>query len=708
MENNVIGTTLSEQALTFRPGDQPVSFQLTVVNASDQFASFQVELIAPGTGGGADDISWYRLTPEVGAKKPPGARTDFQVLITDSPLVGFAGTINVAVRISSPELRRERKHILRLTIEPGSGSSQLTIDLPVRRFQVLPSNVTEIPVRVRNLGQQPTEVVIRLTGIDPSWLTTHNERRVGINPGGQAEAIFTCQPPVASQAPSREYPFEVEASARNASTARAQGNLEVMPVGFVQYGCPARILSQPAKIGWLPDPSTDPARFALDFKNVSNIGQYVRVEVAAENCACQVDPPQLPLAPGQDGRTHLIASARRPWLGLAKTHRITATAVLSDQRLGAPEPVSQELELRVLPVVPLWMQVLAAVLLLLILLWLLTRTPSQPGHTDFVNAVRFSGDALSALSGSDDRTIRRWTIEGDRLLSKGTLAGTDQSVRVLRFVPRNNNEVAAGLENGLIQFWNVATGRKDRTLRYQPGDRVFALVFTANSRYLYSGHGSGLVLVWDFNAPKDAPERAFRLSRKLDYTVQTLALSSDERTLASAGRFDRLILWDLENPRARPRRLPPRGGANDLIWSADFANGVNDLLATADSRGDIILWDLAHCRSGKPTAADLPIDLDCPVRDHWSGHGGQAVRALALSDDGRMLASGGDDGRVVLWPLTAEYRRDPRAQSGREVLRHAARVNSVDLTVDREGVLVISGGDDRQVLLRRLGGSDAN
>lgn len=704
MENNVIGSTLLEQALTFRPGGEPISFRLAVVNESDQFASFQVELIAPGTGD-VNTISWYRLTPEVGTKKPPGARTDFQVFITNSPLVGFAGTINVAVRISSPELRRERKHIVRLTIEQGSGSSQLEIDLPVRKFQVLPSNVTEIPVRVRNLGQQSTNVVIRLTGLDPSWLTNNNERRVGVNPGGQAEAIFTCQPPVAGQAPSREYVFEVVASAPNASPARAQGSLEVLPIGFVQYGCPARKLSQPPKPNWLPDPSPEPARFDLDFKNVSNIGQYASIEVTAD-CACQVEPPQLPLAPGQAGRTQLVVSARRPWLGLGKMHRITATAVLSDQRLGTPEPTSQELELRVLPVVPVWMQLLAAILLLLLLL-LLFRTPAQPGHTDFVNSVRFSGDALSALSGSDDRTIRRWTIEGDRLLSKGTLADTDQSVRVLRFVPRNNNEVAAGLENGLIQLLNVATGSKDRTLGYQSGDRVFALVFTANSRYLYSGHGSGLVLVWDFNALKAEPKRVLRLNRKLDYTVQTLALSSDERTLASAGRFNRLILWDLENPQARPRRLPPRGGANDLIWSADFANGRKDLLATGDSRGNITLWDLTHCRSGKPTAADLPIDVDCPQYS-WPGHGKQAVRALAFSDDGRMLASGGDDGRVVLWPLTAGFKSDPQPETGQEILRHAAKVNSVDLTVDREGVLVISGSDDGQVLLRRLGGGDAN
>jgi len=43
MEMREISATLSEQALTFRPGGPPVSFDVTVINESDRFASFQLD-----------------------------------------------------------------------------------------------------------------------------------------------------------------------------------------------------------------------------------------------------------------------------------------------------------------------------------------------------------------------------------------------------------------------------------------------------------------------------------------------------------------------------------------------------------------------------------------------------------------------------------------------------------------------------------------
>jgi WD40 repeat protein len=198
-----------------------------------------------------------------------------------------------------------------------------------------------------------------------------------------------------------------------------------------------------------------------------------------------------------------------------------------------------------------------------------------------------------------------------------------------------------------------------------------------------------------------------RLDHALDYTVQTLALTRDERTLVSAGRFNRLILWDLAHLDNRPRRVLLKGGTNDYIWSVDFADRLDNLLVTADSQGYITLWDLAHCRSAPPTASKRPIDVTCPQYDRWQGHGGLAVRSVALSDNGRMLISGGDDGRVMLWPLSPEFQRDQETVNGREIQHHKSKVNSVDLRSDRKGFLVVSGGDDRRVILHRLGGSDA-
>jgi WD40 repeat protein len=707
MEKREISATLSEQALTFRPGGPPVSFDVTVINESDRFASFQLELIAPGADRNLVG-QWYTLSPEVSTKKPPGGRTQFKVVISDVPILGFVGTMNLTVRIFSSELRDERKYLLRLVIEQGGASTLLQVDLPVRQFQTYPCNTVEIPVRVRNLSQQKADVVLRFLGLDPSWLISGAERRLLVDPGAQAEVAFACQPPVATQAPSQEYPFAIEAIPQDGTKIRVDGGLEVLPIGFVQFNATPQKQRIPAKGAWWPSTQAAPVTYELLFKNASNVAQQVNVQIQGNDpCNSKVIPQEANLNLGETTQVLLEAHRPRPWVGFPQTLRLEASALLSDQRLGSADPATQNLELQVFPIIPLWLQAaLIALLAALIALW---PRSSPEGHTDFVNSVRFSGDVLSVLSGSDDRTIRRWTVDGDSLKPKGILATTDKSVRVLRFVPENNDQVAAGLENGVIQQWNVPLAQKTREFTYRQGDRVFDLAFSKDSRSLFSGHGSGLVLWWDRATPGNKPRQIFKLNKNLDYTVQALALSPDERTLVSAGRFNRLVLWNLANPKARPQRITFQGGQNDLVWSAAFATNVPNLLATSDSRGFITLWDLGACTTSKtnplPSQPDIPVDIDCSVRDQWQGHGDTSVRAIAFSTDGRLLVSAGDDGRVVLWPLTAQGKRDSKAITGKEIDRHSLKVNSVDITRDTQGILVVSSGDDQQVILRRMPGS---
>ncbi|MEA5625238.1 hypothetical protein [Nostoc sp. UHCC 0251] len=741
MEKSVINASLSTQNLTFRPGDTPVSFEVTVNNDSDRFVNFQIEIAAAGETRNTG-YRWYRLEPEVAAAKPPGSSTIFQVFVFNTPIPGFVGIVNLMVKIFSPQLAQQSRLVLRLKIERDNRPTHLSVELPVREFQVYPRNSVDIPVRVRNLGQQPTEVVLRFTGVEPSWLTGSAERRLSLDPGGLAEATFQCQPPSVVQAPSQNYPFSIEAVSNNGYPTSAEGKIEVLPVGFIDFTTTQKHLKIPSKSAWLPDWKSNTASFELLFKNASNLNQQINVQMQGRDwrkCSFKKLPEIANLHLGETSKVILDVKTKRPWVGIGKTLLLEAKSELSDQRLGSTDPATQTLEVETLPIIPLWLQ-LAAIALLAALLALILQ-PRNVMHTRSVNSVRFSGIGLSVVSGSNDCTLRLWRIGTDSLDAddtvrydgqplacerlqqpKGLMAITDDAVQVLRFMPLQNDRVAVGLDNGVIELRDVPSGAKISELqdpKDQKADRVFDLAFTSNSLNLFSGYGSGKVRLWSRPAPNTnfLPEpqvidiqSRLKLSR---FQVRALNLSPDAKTLAIGGNFKRFILWQW-NPTQSDKQFPSlsvqnlekldeRVGPEDFIWALAFVpNSAEKILATSDSAGFITIWNLNQCQTLKNPNPLLQVnELNCSPIDRWSASK-TSVRSLAFSDDGSLLVSGGDDGRVIVWYLTSEHKLDKtKAAEGKTIYRSSKKINSIDLKTNQV-TMIVSGSEDFQVKLHRI------
>lgn len=291
-------------------------------------------------------------------------------------------------------------------------------------------------------------------------------------------------------------------------------------------------------------------------------------------------------------------------------------------------------------------------------------------------------------------------------------------VRTLQVDPINEQRVAAGLENGLIQLWNVPTGKQIDQLDQDGmrGDRVFDLVFSKDSRFLFSGHAGGKVRVWERAAPNKqfqpaAVKAELSLSNKQNYQVRTLALSQDESILVSAGQYKKLFLWDRNNLNSRPRRLSLQElsggqGQNDYIWSIAFLPGPRKLLTTSDSDGYITIWNLDECQNTNTASQpDEPIEQKCSLHARWLAAEKsveKAVRSIAFDADGRRLVSAGDDGRIVVWSLTPEGKLDQTAVKGQPIFRSSGKINSIALLEVSQGTMIVSGGDDFQVKLHRL------
>lgn len=115
------------------------------------------------------------------------------------------------------------------------------------------------------------------------------------------------------------------------------------------------------------------------------------------------------------------------------------------------------------------------------------------GHALTVNSIAFSHDGELVASGSDDHTIRLWSVSTGAFVRD--LHGHTDMVRALAF-SATSRVLASGSEDGTVRIWDVGTGQQlGAPLRYDPGF-VWALA-TDFKGHLAAGNGNRVVL-WGF------------------------------------------------------------------------------------------------------------------------------------------------------------------------------------------------------------------
>ncbi|TVQ58465.1 MAG: hypothetical protein EA366_06575 [Spirulina sp. DLM2.Bin59] len=734
MAENLIDTQIVPKQIVFKPGGSPVGFEVVVVNLSDRFAGFQVEVQAAGANP-VRQRDWYAIAPEVSAKIPPGDGTHFQVQLLDSPVPGFVGLMNMTVRVFSLELADEDREVIQVQVEQGQIPIPLQLMLPITEFRAAPGDQVEIPLKVYNPSQLPTLALLRLQGFNAAWLPQGNERRLEIGPGQEIAVAFVCQLPDVTQTISQRYPFTVIASHSQGPPGEANASLEISPAGRLTFAATPSQHRIPHKWGWLPGWYGPPVEYQLRFENRSNLPQNLTVEwlnpQEGKGVTCNMTPESLMINPGETDEMVLAVKGRRPWLRGRSPHP-TMGALLSDQRLGNASPGQHSLKLQIAPILPLW-TVVGLVPLLVYILWALSwLNPDNRnyGHQEGVNAVALDGLATKVISGSTDQDIRIWRSEAFNIpwlqQDLGLVGQAGKAVRAIAYRPVDNNQVVVGLENGDIQIWDLLSDRKLDNFFYRKDDRVLALIYGQDARFVYSGHGSGLVLAWDVDHDLDDLARLTpgarepARSQSFNFAVYGLAfVDAEEEVLAVTGRYNQLVFWNLntDDQTVLPFR---RGGQDDYIFTVTTPDMRSHILATGDNQGWITIWDVTACLPD--IAAGRAGGPDCEIIDQWpEGHGGEPVQSLALSHDGCYLVSGGQDGQVKVWPLNRNGTRAARYPDGIWVAqtrsyrqgnpfwgpRITPPIRSVAVKSIRNQLIIASGGEDSQVRVNAVNRPEA-
>jgi WD40 repeat protein len=740
----LLTTQITPLVLYFKPGQMPPSFSVQVVNQSDSFAAFQLEVLAAGVEAGASP-TWYQQDPDMPAKIPPGDRTEFLVTVLDVPPVrgGFVGSMTLTVRVFSVELRQEDRQVINLVIE-GSGIIPPQIDILSPQLVATPQTRLEIPVRLYNPNPSTLRINLAVQGLPPEWLTDGQERRLEVPAQGEVTTTFLGQIGSPLDAPSQVYPFDLEARVTSLVSQRLPSQITVLPAGIVAldlttleviYPPPkaSQRFLRPEKLGGTPPgdswfslpmaamaalqgprptepPTTTPPRptagaktavIGLTVHNHSNLAQVItpvverlhlgwfgddktqiRPLVAADRVILPEEP--LPLPIGGALPMNLPVVVARPWLGWTRTHLFRLSVLRPDTQIPL-EPDHQTVTVRARPRLPWAIQLLA--LGGLLTLAMLSRLP-PPSHRGPVNMVRFDGRASEVISTSEDQTVRRWRIEGHRLRRWQRPVQADKAIRVARYRPVGNDALAVGYENGSTEILSLRVPQPPLVLSHALGDRVFDLQFTADAQTLFTGYGSGALRRWDLSG---LPRGTLQPSQAEDagFAVQTLALMPDNQVLVG-GRFNRLVIWDWAQDRLLPFPYLSGGGDQDYITGLATASQQPHRLAIADNQGRISLWDLRTCLTSA-----TPTDTCRPISTWADGHGGESVRAIALTESGCALVSGGADGQVKLWAIQA----DGSLANERRLGKSRQAIDTVDVILKDQRLLVVSGGSDRRVNL---------
>ena len=276
-----------------------------------------------------------------------------------------------------------------------------------------------------------------------------------------------------------------------------------------------------------------------------------------------------------------------------------------------------------------------------------THLASQPINGIISFNARHSWKTDEAYQGHD--RIKVWDLKNGKELpylmhAYGNMAfSPNNQTLVSGFSDENENminhsgtRVYTGGGGDHIWFWDIETGKKTHYITPKDYVSFYPIAFTPDGNNLVFSDRSNSIDTWDYNTRKKV--------RTFETRADEFAISKDGKLMAGI-EFTDISLWDF-NTAEMKIRIDTHSIQG--FYGSSLQGAKGKVLTFSPDGSILLVSSVSRIHSFCSDAIDL-LDIKTGKKLHSLPGHTEPIETLAFSHDGKTLASGSQDGTVLLW-----------------------------------------------------------